>query len=67
MPFHIKKSSDIYHRIKHIVRYFLYSIPHRSSFHPLPLTNLILTIQPVVGGREHIFSIIKYESRSFKV
>ena len=43
MPFHIEKSSNIYHRIWHIVRYFLYSIPQRSSFHPLPLTNLIRT------------------------
>ena len=43
MPFHINKLSSIYHRIWHIVRYFMYSIPQRSSFHPLPLTNLILT------------------------
>ena len=43
MPFHIEKSSNIYNRIWHIVRYSLYSIPQRSSFHPLPLTNLICT------------------------
>ena len=43
MPFRINKSSNIYHRIWHIVRYFLYSIPQINSFHPLPLTNLILT------------------------
>ena len=57
MPFCIKKLSNIYHRIWHIVRHFMYSIPQKNSFHPMPLTNLILTntiqLEPCSWSRVH--------------